>query len=95
MNKDKMIEAIAENRRLKISGLVEAGLITPAIKTVIEEQYMKPKMLASSLPDGRDDNFDFLMKILTENKPVKLGEQTGVQLLELPNIRAQGGNVSR
>ena len=86
---DPLVKLVAENRGIKVSALVTAGLLTPAAKTAIEEQYMKPEALTLSLSGGWDDGFDFLVKVLSENKPVGLGEKTGAQLLELANTRAR------
>lgn len=85
-----IVKLVAKNRDIEVSALVTAGLLTPAAKTAIEEQYMKPEALSVSLSGGYDDGFDFLMKILAENKPVTLGEKTKAQLLELENTRAKG-----
>ena len=84
-----LVKLVCENRSIKVSGLVTAGLITPAVKTAIEEQYMKPEQLALSLSGGWDDGFDFMVKILAENTSVALGEKTAAQLLELANTRAK------
>lgn len=84
-----LVKLVVENRGIKLAGLVKAGLITPAVKTAIEGQYMEPDSLALSLSVDGDDGFDFLVKILTENTPVALGEKTQAQLLELSNTRAK------
>lgn len=87
---DVLVKLVAENRTIKIDGLVKAGLITPATKKAIEGQYTESKTLALTLATGANDGFDFLMQILTENKTVALGEKSAQQLLELANQRAQG-----
>lgn len=85
-----LVKLVQDNRGIKISALVGAGLISPAVKTAIEEQYIKPESLALSMSSGHDDGFDFLVKIIAENKTVPLGEKTAAQLLELANTRAAG-----
>ena len=85
-----IIKLVCENRGGKVDNLVAAGLLTPAAKTAIEEKYMKPETLSLSLSGGWDDGFDFLVKIIAENRPVALGGKTGAQLLELANTRAKG-----
>ena len=85
-----LVKLVCENRSGKVAQLVSAGLLTPAAKTAIEEQYMKPEAVSLSLSGGWDDGFDFLVKIIAENQPVPLVVRTGVQLLELANVRAQG-----
>lgn len=87
---DVLVRLVAENRTIKIDGLVKAGLITPAGKKAIEGQYTESKTLALTLATGANDGFDFLMQILAENKTVALGEKSAQQLLELSNRRAQG-----
>ena len=80
---------VSENRTGKLSTLVAAGLLTPAIKEVIAAKYVKKEALTLSLSrGGNDEEFDLLIKVLTENKAVPLGEVSGVQLLELSNTRA-------
>lgn len=85
-----LVNLVAENRIIKIASLVKAGLVIPAVKTAIEDQYTKKDTLALSLSGGWDDGFDFLLKILAENATVALGEKSGQQLIELANTRAKG-----
>ena len=85
-----LVKLVAENRNIKISGLVKAGLISPATQKAIEEQYTVTESLTLSLSGGWNDGFDFLVQILTENKTVALGGLSGPQLMELANARTQG-----
>ena len=85
-----LIKLVCESRGVKVSNLVSAGVLTPAAKTAIEDQYMKPERVSLSLSGGWDDGFDFLVQIIAENTPVVLGAKTGAQLLELANTRAKG-----
>lgn len=77
---------LSDNRELKLSGLVKAGLITPALKDVITAKYVEPKAVTLELSQAGDYGaFDFLYDVLANNKPVSLAEKTGVQSLELSN----------
>ena len=84
---------VSENREIKLSGLVKAGLITPACKDVIVAKYVEGKAVALELSQKQDDGaFDFLYDILAKNDPVALKEKTGVQSLELANTAANKPN---
>ena len=85
-----LVKLVGENRAIKISALLKAGLITPATQEAITAQYCKPEPLALSLSGGWDDGFDFLAKIIAENKTVPLGETSRAQLVELANTLAEG-----
>ena len=85
-----LVGLVSENRAIKISGLVKAGLITPATQEAIAKQYTNPEALSLSLSGGWNDGFDFLVGIIAENKIVPLGEKSGRQLLELANALAAG-----
>ena len=88
---DPLIKLIGENRAMKLSSLVKAGLITPAVSDVITAKYVKPEAVA--LEKGDSDGFDLLYQVLTTNKPVALEEESGVQSLELANQSALKTNV--
>ena len=92
---DPLVKLISENRAMKLSNLVKAGLITPAVKDVIEAKYVKPDVLALSMDNKVEDGFDLLYDVLVQNKPVKLDEITGVQSLELANDQIAGPNVMK
>ena len=82
---DPLVKLVSENRALKLSNLVKAGLITPAVKDVITAKYIEVKVLALSMASKQEDGFDILYDVLVQNKPVNLDEVTGVQSLELTN----------
>lgn len=85
---------VSENREIKLSGLVKAGLITPACKDAITAKYVEPKVVALELSQKADNGaFDFLYDILAQNDPVSLREQTGVQSLELANTGVDKPNA--
>lgn len=88
---------ISENRAIKLSGLVKAGLITPAIKDMIAAQYIETKAVALELSrGGGDGGFDMLYEVLSKNTPSNiLDEQTGVQSFELANAGAAGDEGMR
>jgi len=81
----QVVKLVSENREIKLSGLVKAGIITPAIKDVIAARYVENKAVTLELSKGEDDGFDFLYDVLSKNNPVDLKEVTGVQSLELSN----------
>lgn len=87
---DPVVKLISENRELKLSNLVKAGLITPAVKDVIVAKYVEPKVLALSMENKQEDGFDTLYDVLVQNKPNNLlNEQSNVQSLELANQSAK------
>jgi len=90
---DPLVKLVSENRAMKLSNLVKAGLITPAVKDVIAARYVEPKVLALSMQDKADDGFDLLQDILVQNRRVDLDETTGVQSLELSNPAAAQPNA--
>jgi hypothetical protein len=75
---------VAENREIKLAGLVTAGKITPAVKKILEKAYIEKPALELSLAKGVD-NFDIVIQALKQNEPVRLGEETGPQTLDLSN----------
>lgn len=83
-----LVRVVAESRASKLNTLVNAGILNSAMKDIIEAKYVKEDALTLSLSRGGEDGFDLLLKVLTENKTVPLGERTGPQLLELANTRA-------
>lgn len=90
---DPLVQLVSDNRGMKLSGLVKAGLITPAVEKIIRDRYVEIGVLALSIEAGTDDGFDTLYKVLFENRPVKLDEVTGVQSLELANTGAGEKNA--
>ena len=83
---DPLVKLIGENREMKLSNFVKAGLLTPAVKDTIVAKYIEPKTLALELSGAvKDTSFDFLCEVIAANKPVKLDESTGVQTVELAN----------
>ncbi len=90
---DPVVKLVSENRELKLSNLVKAGLITPAIKDVIAARYTETKILALSMKGKQEDGFDLLYDVLVENKPMSLDEVTGVQSLELSKESATKPNA--
>lgn len=84
-----VVNLMRENRVGKLNTLLGAGLITPAVKGIIEKRYVEKEALTLSLSSGADDGFDTLFEILTKNKTTQLGEKSGPQLLEMANVRAK------
>lgn len=82
-----LVRVVAESRAGKLNTLVNAGILAPAMKDIIETKYVKEDALTLSLGRGGEDGFDLLIKILAENKPTAslLNEKTSVQVLELSN----------
>lgn len=87
---DPLVKLVSENRSIKLSNLVKAGLITPAVKDVIAAKYVEPKVLALSMEKQADDGFDVLYDVLKQNHPnALLAEKSGVQSLQLSNQSAK------
>ncbi len=82
---DPIVKLVSEGRALKLAQLVTAGLLTPAVKEVIEAKYVKVEAVTLSLANKVDDGFDILCEVLVANHPAKLGEMTGIQSIELAN----------
>lgn len=75
-----------DNCKLKFDGLVEAGKITPAVRDGLQELFIGSDggALKLSLSSGQGLNtINGLVEVLAKNDPVKLGEQTGKQLVDL------------
>lgn len=86
-----VVKLVSENRSIKLSGLVKAGFITPAIRDVIAAKYVEKTAVTLELARGDDDGFDLLYDVLTKNTPSGiLEEQSSVQSLELANQGAAG-----
>lgn len=92
-NADYVVKMLSENRSIKLSNLLKAGLITPAVKDVITAKYVEIEALTLSMSTKGDDGFDLLYDVLVQNKPVKLEEVTGVQNLELANQSVEQPNA--
>lgn len=90
---DPVVKLVSENRALKLSNLVKAGLITPAIKDTITATYVETKALALSMESKVDDGFDLLYEVLSKNTPVALSEVSGVQSIELANQSVEQPNA--
>lgn len=73
----------AENRRMKLDKLVDAGKITPAVRDKLLAKHADEAALSLSMQPGARDEFADLCAILEENDPVKLGEQTRAQAVVL------------
>ncbi len=90
---DPLVKLVSENRELKLSNLVKAGLITPAIKDVIAAKYVEVGVLTLSMASKQEDGFDVLYNVLVQNKPLDLSEVTGIQSLELSDASKVKPNV--
>lgn len=89
-----LAKVVAENRTSKLSTLVNAGLITPAVKDMIDKRYVESGALTLSLCKGGDDGFDLLVEVLTHNVSNDLlDEKSGVQILELANAQRTKPNA--
>jgi hypothetical protein len=83
----EIVRLAAENRTMKLEGLVAAGRITPAVRDKLKGIFLGPEnaALKASLGKGDGAAFDGFVEALKENDPVKLGEQTRGQTLTLQN----------
>lgn len=80
---DELLVSLAsENREMKLSALVEAGKITPAVHADLKAIFVEKAALTLSLQNG-GDRFDNVVEALAKNDIVKLGEKTGAQVLTL------------
>ena len=85
-----LINMAKDNRDLKLSRLVEKGNVTPNVKKQLAEIFMQDDAISLSLQSDPelavDDKFDQLIIALSENNPVELGEQSGIQAISLSDI---------
>jgi len=81
-----LLSLAADNRTMKLSQLVAAGKITPAVSDKLMAIYIGEgnAALILSLQENRQGDFDALVLALSENDPVKLAETTGGQVLSNP-----------
>jgi len=91
-----LVRVVAESRAGKLNTLINAGILAPVLKDVIEAKYIKEDALTLSLSRGGEDGFDLLIKVLTENKATSalLSEKSGVQVLELSNRQNQPSGMA-
>ncbi len=79
-----LVDLSRDNRKTKINSLVEASKITPACAKAMEAHFIGEDNTALKLSLQRGGNdFDFIVGMLAENDPVKLGEKTPGQTLSL------------
>lgn len=78
-----LLNLAAENREMKLSALVAASRITPAVKDKLSDAFIgKDNMkLSASLKGLSEDSFDSVVKILAENDPIGIKEKSGAQVL--------------
>lgn len=77
-----LVRLMAENRQIKIDGLVKGGKINPAVAKDLAEQFIGKEGAAVSLAlsqgsDGSD--FNLMIAAFEKNQPIKAGEKTGAQ----------------
>jgi len=80
---NSLVMLFSENRTNKLETLIKAGLLIPSVSEQIKVKYIDN--VALEYERGIKDDFDFLCKVLMENRPVKLEAISGVQSLELSN----------
>ena len=88
----KVISLTKQNRAMRLGQLVEKAKITPAVQEKLSAQFASDKVIGLELSNGSDDGFDALIDALMSNDPVKLGEQTGTQVL-LDNTKVEVDNA--
>ena len=81
----QLLSLATDNRKMKLAALMDGGAIDAAARTRLEELFVGTNggALKLSLQSGTPDQFDAVIDILAENKPVSLGEKTGAQTLRL------------
>lgn len=84
----QLVSLAADNKKMKLHALVEAGRITPAVADKLAIAYVgdgDTKVLELSLSRrGVGDTFDAVIAALRENDPVQLKEISGPQIGALP-----------
>ena len=92
-----LVEAVADNRRLKLKELALSGHITPAEAEMWGKLYSDPQAvtLALSAGNGGDDaNFKATLTVLASRTPMKLGSQTGPQYILPDASKVAPGELS-
>lgn len=81
-----LLSLAADNRTMKLSQLVAAGKITPAVSDKLTTIYIgeEKAALILCLQENRHSEFDALILALSENDPVQLKETTMGQVLNSP-----------
>lgn len=77
---EALVSLSADNRRMKLEGLVEAAKITPAVRDKLTKIFVDTEPLTLALSNGTASQFDAIFDALKENDPVKLHELTGKQV---------------
>lgn len=77
---EALVSLSADNRRMKLEGLVEAAKITPAVRDKLVKIFVDTEPLTLALSNGTAKQFDSIFEALKDNDPVKLKEQTGRQV---------------
>jgi len=84
-----------ENRELKLSQLVSAAKITPAVSEELKKAFVNKEAIVLSLSSEADDPFSSMIKALEKNeKVISTGENTGAQNLELGDRRKENEGES-
>jgi phage I-like protein len=81
-----------DNRSMKLDALVSAAKVTPAVRDKLFAIFVGDDngALRLSLESKTSDIFDAVINALAVNDPVKLGEQTAAQKLELDDPNRGG-----
>lgn len=82
-----MVRLVADNRSLKLDGLLRGGRILPTVKEGMERLFIGKGncAIAMSLKAQVDDHFDAVIELFAANDPVELRERTGPQAIALQN----------
>lgn len=81
----ELLRLSRENHGMRLDTLVATGRITPAVRDKLKGVFIGDDgaALKLSLSSGTSGQFGLVLDALTDNDPVKLGEQTRAQTLSL------------
>lgn len=77
---EALVSLSADNRKMKLEGLVAAAKITPAVRDKLAKIFVDTEPLTLALSNGTASQFDAIFEALKENDPVQLKERTGQQV---------------
>lgn len=92
-----VLSLLKDNRTMKVDQLVTSGVLSTAAAKLIKDKHLTDESLSLSLArtdGGKNDGFDLMIEVLSANKPARLGERTGPQVIELSRQRGDGDEAN-